>query len=159
MKKRVERSYEDPSIVVTTYEGQHTHPCPATSRHSLGFVHEPTGFGGGSLGGSGSQPYSHFLLPRQNVAVPNAATLVYTNCTTTSTTNTPPLLSAVGDSPGSYPNTSSFDGFVHNHENYQGFGSSGFVHEALLRDNGLLQDIIQMKKEEKDDDSINRGDY
>lgn len=32
MKKRVERSYEDPSIVITTYEGQHNHHCPATLR-------------------------------------------------------------------------------------------------------------------------------
>ncbi|CAN6341091.1 unnamed protein product [Urochloa humidicola] len=28
VKKRVERSHQDPSTVVTTYEGQHTHPSP-----------------------------------------------------------------------------------------------------------------------------------
>ncbi|XP_052118885.1 WRKY transcription factor 23 [Arachis duranensis] len=28
VKKRVERSFTDPTIVVTTYEGQHTHPSP-----------------------------------------------------------------------------------------------------------------------------------
>ncbi|RZS15032.1 hypothetical protein BHM03_00046811 [Ensete ventricosum] len=28
MKKRVERSSDDPAVVVTTYEGQHTHPSP-----------------------------------------------------------------------------------------------------------------------------------
>ncbi|XP_010243705.1 PREDICTED: probable WRKY transcription factor 28 [Nelumbo nucifera] len=32
VKKRVERSVQDPSIVITTYEGQHTHQCPATLR-------------------------------------------------------------------------------------------------------------------------------
>ncbi|XP_077228206.1 WRKY transcription factor 71-like [Tasmannia lanceolata] len=32
VKKRVERSFEDPKIVITTYEGQHTHQCPATLR-------------------------------------------------------------------------------------------------------------------------------
>ncbi|KAH6823909.1 WRKY DNA-binding protein 23 [Perilla frutescens var. hirtella] len=32
VKKRVERSYNDPSIVVTTYEGQHTHPSPQVLR-------------------------------------------------------------------------------------------------------------------------------
>lgn len=34
VKKRVERSYQDPSIVITTYEGQHNHQCPATLRGS-----------------------------------------------------------------------------------------------------------------------------
>ncbi|PUZ64586.1 hypothetical protein GQ55_3G154500 [Panicum hallii var. hallii] len=30
VKKRVERSHQDPSTVITTYEGQHTHPSPAS---------------------------------------------------------------------------------------------------------------------------------
>ncbi|KAL2510468.1 putative WRKY transcription factor 23 [Abeliophyllum distichum] len=34
VKKRVERSYSDPSTVVTTYEGQHTHPSPVMARPS-----------------------------------------------------------------------------------------------------------------------------
>ncbi|KAG6417793.1 hypothetical protein SASPL_119986 [Salvia splendens] len=33
VKKRVERSCTDPTIVVTTYEGQHTHPIPQSQRH------------------------------------------------------------------------------------------------------------------------------
>ncbi|KAJ6847251.1 putative WRKY transcription factor 48 [Iris pallida] len=32
VKKRVERSVTDPSVVVTTYEGQHTHPSPVVPR-------------------------------------------------------------------------------------------------------------------------------
>ncbi|KAJ1284406.1 hypothetical protein BS78_03G201600 [Paspalum vaginatum] len=32
VKKRVERSYQDPSTVITTYEGQHTHHSPASLR-------------------------------------------------------------------------------------------------------------------------------
>ncbi|XP_055801275.1 WRKY transcription factor 71-like isoform X2 [Solanum dulcamara] len=38
VKKRVERSYEDPSIVITTYEGQHNHHCPATLRGNASFL-------------------------------------------------------------------------------------------------------------------------
>lgn len=30
VKKRVERSSDEPGVVITTYEGQHTHPCPVT---------------------------------------------------------------------------------------------------------------------------------
>ncbi|XP_061366172.1 WRKY transcription factor 23-like [Gastrolobium bilobum] len=35
VKKRVERSFTDPSVVVTTYEGQHTHPSPIMARSGL----------------------------------------------------------------------------------------------------------------------------
>ncbi|URE24565.1 WRKY [Musa troglodytarum] len=38
VKKRVERSSDDPAVVVTTYEGQHTHPRPVVPR---GAHHEP----------------------------------------------------------------------------------------------------------------------
>ncbi|XP_068660282.1 WRKY transcription factor 23-like [Aristolochia californica] len=52
VKKRVERSCDDPTIVVTTYEGQHTHPSPVAPRgstagisaESLGFASAPPGF-------------------------------------------------------------------------------------------------------------------
>ena len=34
VKKRVERSFQDAAVVITTYEGKHTHPIPATLRGS-----------------------------------------------------------------------------------------------------------------------------
>lgn len=42
VKKRVERSYEDPSIVITTYEGQHNHHCPATLRGNAASMLSPS---------------------------------------------------------------------------------------------------------------------
>lgn len=51
MKKRVERSSADPSTVITTYEGVHTHPCPITPRSSIGFYRDTIDYsGGGSIG-------------------------------------------------------------------------------------------------------------
>lgn len=44
VKKRVERSSDDPTTVVTTYEGQHTHPCPVMPRGSLGIPPEAVTF-------------------------------------------------------------------------------------------------------------------
>ncbi|KAG1367963.1 WRKY transcription factor 71 [Cocos nucifera] len=41
VKKRVERSYQDPTIVITTYEGQHTHQSPATIRGSTHLLAPP----------------------------------------------------------------------------------------------------------------------
>ncbi|KAL8130402.1 hypothetical protein V2J09_019557 [Rumex salicifolius] len=51
-KKRVERSFQDPSTVITTYEGHHNHPVPTSLRghvagiflHSLQLSPPPTGF-------------------------------------------------------------------------------------------------------------------
>uniref|UniRef100_A0A0E0L5T1 WRKY domain-containing protein n=1 Tax=Oryza punctata TaxID=4537 RepID=A0A0E0L5T1_ORYPU len=46
VKKRVERSYQDAAVVITTYEGKHTHPIPATLRgtaHLLGAAHHHGG--------------------------------------------------------------------------------------------------------------------
>ncbi|XP_059316070.1 probable WRKY transcription factor 48 [Lycium ferocissimum] len=56
VKKRVERSIQDPSIVVTTYEGTHTHPCPVMPRGYVGVLPRTATYGstigGGNSGGS-----------------------------------------------------------------------------------------------------------
>ncbi|XP_027333494.1 probable WRKY transcription factor 48 [Abrus precatorius] len=152
VKKRVERSSDDPSVVVTTYEGQHTHPCPATSRASLGFMHETGGFGPTSgLGGS-----PHYLLPQQHQHFRDqnvqqqavaAAALLYN-----STSSSP--LNIVNSASSNFANTSLFSGFLQDQENLRCFVPSRLMGpQALLRDNGLLQDIVptQMRKEEKQD--------
>lgn len=43
VKKRVERSADDPSMVVTTYEGQHNHHSPAVLRGSAELITSNTG--------------------------------------------------------------------------------------------------------------------
>lgn len=39
VKKRVERSFQDAAVVITTYEGKHTHPIPATLRGNQHHLH------------------------------------------------------------------------------------------------------------------------
>lgn len=73
VKKRVERSIQDSSIVVTTYEGTHTHPCPLTPRGcGVGVQARVTTMYGGAVGGgnSGGRTYygdfsSSLFLPLQ----------------------------------------------------------------------------------------------
>ncbi|KAG4929424.1 hypothetical protein AAZX31_17G034400 [Glycine max] len=153
VKKRVERSSEDPTVVVTTYEGQHTHPCPATSRASFGFMHsEASGFGPTS--GLGS---AHFMLQQQQQFRDQAqaqAAMLY-NSTSSSLSLPLNVVNSASCVNNSYANTSSLSGFLQGQENHQrGFVPSRVVAPHIfLRDNGLLQDIVptQMGNEENED--------
>ncbi|KAL4379438.1 hypothetical protein GQ457_02G002080 [Hibiscus cannabinus] len=120
VKKRVERSFTDPSIVVTTYEGQHTHPSPLMPRPSHGGSHLNSAIAAGAA----------FGMPMQR-----AQTHYYHHHRQHPFGNT---LSALGHD-GSSINA----GFLHERR----LCSSG---QSLLKDHGLLQDIIpsHMLKEE-----------
>lgn len=116
VKKRVERSFTDPSIVVTTYEGQHTHPSTVLPRgimpgHGSGLgsfaLHHPMQMGSHSNSNFLSPPNGHGLvLPPHHVAS-------FGNISPSSTTSNGLWLSA--------PNS-----------------------VGLLKDNGLLQDMINV---------------
>ena len=111
------------------------------------------GSGGGGGGGALGSP--HFLLPQQHHQqfqhhnnVQQQAALLYNS--------TPPLNIAVSSSStSSYVNASSFRSFVvqdHGDQHHRAFAPSRLTGQALLRDNGLLEDIVptQMRKEEKE---------
>nr|QCV57352.1 WRKY transcription factor [Fagopyrum tataricum] len=97
VKKRVERSFEDPSTVITTYEGQHNHQIPVTLRGHLStatgifshpllssttptsllfpqhhqnlFLHTNNGFGRGNIGSLGYNTNNHNATPVQSSAL------------------------------------------------------------------------------------------
>ncbi|GMI69483.1 WRKY DNA-BINDING PROTEIN 23, WRKY DNA-binding protein 23 [Hibiscus trionum] len=129
VKKRVERSFTDPSIVVTTYEGQHTHPSPLLPRPSLGGSHLSSGMATGAAFGMPMQRaqthyfhHHHHHLHHQQHPFRNT-------------------FSPLGHNG---PSINAGTGFLHERRLCTSAG------ESFLTDHGLLQDILpsHMVKEE-----------
>ncbi|CAH8354238.1 unnamed protein product [Eruca vesicaria subsp. sativa] len=126
VKKRVERSSDDPYIVMTTYEGQHSHPFPMTRGHIAMLTSpilnkaSPTSF---------AIPQPHYLLTRHHQPY-------------SSMYNNSPNMTNQTSSDGTFvnPRSSSLHGF-----SYDVLSQAYTSTTSAIRDHGLLQDILPSK--------------
>ncbi|KAF3503155.1 hypothetical protein F2Q69_00039726 [Brassica cretica] len=126
VKKRVERSSDDPYIVMTTYEGQHTHPFPMTRGH-IAMLTSPILNHGATTASSSSFsiPQPRYLLTQHHQPYSS----MYNNS-----------LSMINQSSsdGTFvnPGSSSFPVFSYD------VSLASTSTTSAIRDHGLLQDII-----------------
>ncbi|GMH15126.1 hypothetical protein Nepgr_016967 [Nepenthes gracilis] len=116
VKKRVERSFQDPSTVITTYEGQHNHHVPVTVRGqaaAAGLMLPPDSVLPIAPPHVGLNPHHNPFIHMGQFAVGGSS-------------STPPVASALYDPT---PTTTTLP--IHHYHHHQ-----------LLPDYGLLQDVV-----------------
>lgn len=143
VKKRVERSSSDPTIVVTTYEGQHTHANPAVSRGGQAIcaasLSSPFSSSAPLLNPTQQFHYPYSLLPHHNqldtplyspMTVPLPQMDDFTWFDSTADTTFDAIAGANYDP-------------VSNYNNNDDNNNNNYTHGSLLGgDDGLLQDLV-----------------
>ncbi|KAK8585895.1 hypothetical protein V6N13_050865 [Hibiscus sabdariffa] len=144
VKKRVERSSDDPTTVVTTYEGQHMHPCPIMPRGTMAFAMDSSSFGAPSLVVPQPQYLHHQHQLQHQQQQQQLQPYIYTS---SPCSNIATAISNLTHNP-------SFNGFFQEKPRFSNPNSSALA----LRDHGLLQDIVstpirrEAKEEEEEED-------
>ncbi|KAE8685777.1 WRKY DNA-binding protein 48, putative isoform 2 [Hibiscus syriacus] len=137
VKKRVERSSDDPTTVVTTYEGQHIHPCPIMPRGTIGSAVDSSSFCAPSFVVPQPQYLHHHHQQQQHQQL---QPYIYTSSASLNITT---MSSNLTHNP-------SFNCFFQEKPRFNNPNPSALS----LRDHGLLQDIVPtpMRIEAKEDD-------
>ncbi|CAL9113280.1 unnamed protein product [Musa acuminata var. zebrina] len=124
VKKRVERSSDDPAVVVTTYEGQHNHPSPVVPR---GAHHAP--------------PPPPPLLPAEP-SMPPPLGFVFSPPVNTKEFQLPLLSSYLAPSPLDFNRSAAPRTIVVTSDLTASIEGRNQTAESAIRDDGLLQDLI-----------------
>ncbi|XP_018509766.1 probable WRKY transcription factor 48 [Brassica rapa] len=126
VKKRVERSSDDPYIVMTTYEGQHTHPFPMTRGH-IAMLTSPILNHGATTASSSSFsiPQPRYLLTQHHQPYSS----MYNNSLSM-------INQSSSDGIFANPGSSSFPVFSYD------VSLASTSTTSVIRDHGLLQDIL-----------------
>ncbi|GAB4850767.1 hypothetical protein Ancab_030067 [Ancistrocladus abbreviatus] len=148
VKKRVERSSSDPTTVVTTYEGQHTHPYPLVPRvsGSAGIQMQTATIIGGVGGGMcGQTSPIHPFFQRQPPLPPPPPELYFN-----------PTIPSLSFNAGGSTGNSAFPsvGTVFPVERGR---LSRPSYPSVARDDGLLQDMVpfqMLKVPDQEDDHL-----
>nr|XP_009412861.2 PREDICTED: probable WRKY transcription factor 48 isoform X2 [Musa acuminata subsp. malaccensis] len=132
VKKRVERSSDDPAVVVTTYEGQHNHPSPVVPR---GAHHAP--------------PPQPPLLPAEP-SMPPPLGFVFSPPVNTKEFQLPLLSSYLAPPPLDFNRSAAPRTLVVTSDLTASIEGRNQTAESAIRDDGLLQDLIpsEIRKEE-----------